>query len=142
MAVKSTICGIMHYARQCSNAFGRNHKSQINPFKSEFFSTHVVMKYMAGDANLTVCKNFFLLFCKRRAGHICPTRLFLPQPMSDTYVPLDMKIPPCSLINHAITTQSQFIIVLHVTHRKARFAIWAVTTLATQSFCACLLPMT
>ena len=62
MAVKSTICGIMHYARQCSNAFGRNHKSQINPFKSEFFSTHVVMKYMAGDANLTVCKNFFYYF--------------------------------------------------------------------------------
>ena len=59
----------------------------------------------------------------------------------DTYVPPDMKISPCSLIKHAITIQSQFIIALHVTHRKARFAIWAVT-LPTQIFSACLLPTT
>ena len=31
-------------------------------------------------ANLTVCKDFYLLFCKRRVGHICPIRLFLSQP--------------------------------------------------------------
>ena len=58
-----------------------------------FFSTHVrysnfkVMKYMAADANPTVCKDFFLLFCSRRVGHICPIRLFLSQP-SGTHMSL------------------------------------------------------
>ena len=99
------------------------------------------MKYMDGDANLTVCKIFSYYFVSVGWDIFGPIRLpewdtYVPLGC-DTYVPLDMKIPPCSLINHAITTQLQFVIVLHVTHRKARFAIRDVT-LPTQSFCACL----
>ena len=41
MAVKSTICGVMHHAHQFNNASGRNHKSQIKTVNQYYFLVFV-----------------------------------------------------------------------------------------------------